>query len=151
VELEDIQPFVAERLTGYRPLGGAVVIQDDGTYPKTPGLEEGLATVGLVLVVWQVESLGAVNVPADGSIVYRVGAHVIIEENQQICRAPGGAQVPYEQAIRLVLARVGGSSEANQPFLPADQPFANFGKQFGVNRAVVSFTKLLITIPDLLP
>jgi hypothetical protein len=88
-------------------------------------------------------------------VVYRVGVHVIIEENQQVCRGPGGSNVPYELAIRLVMARVSGSGEGSgggdQPFLAAEQPFENFGKQQGINRAVVSFTKLLITVPDLLP
>lgn len=155
LQLSKLQPFVVQRLTGYAPLNGAVVIANDGTFPKTPGREEGLASVGLVLTVWQIESLGSDEVVRDGALVTKVGLYVLIEENQQICRGTGGANVPYEDAIELVLMRLAGSGPGgcggDNSITPQDQPFENFGKEQGINRAIVNFTKQLIILPDLSP
>lgn len=156
--LEDIQQFIVGQLEELSAieLGGARVIAEDGTYPKTPGREQGLATEGLVLIVWRVESIGSgddLQTP-DGWMAYNIGIVVLIEENQQVCRGPTGVNVPYEKALRLVMEwlpgrGIGGCGGQN-PFRNHTQPFDNLGKESGINRAIASFTKLLINEPFVL-
>jgi len=157
IELEDIQQDVVARLSGFADFNGAVVVADDGNYPKTPGIEKGLSTVGLVLIAWQIDCIGADagNITSNGFVAYNVAVDIVIEENQAVCRVAAGANVAFLKAVRLVIARLSGSGPGGcggqNPYLPATQVFKNLGKSQGINRAVVSFTKLIITKPDLSP
>jgi hypothetical protein len=154
MNLEELQDWLVTRLDDVTDTGGilegAVVIKEDGSYPKTPAREEALSSPGLALIVWQVESEGLDEVLADGTFKHVVGIHVVVEENQAVNRGENGTDIAAEKAVRLVLERVTGGGDGatgRQAIEPMDPPFKNFGKVNGVNRWVVSFAKTFITRP----
>ena len=142
MNLEDIQPFVVARLQAAPSLAGVPILADDGTYPKTPQREQKLRDVGLVIIVWQIESDG-LGSAANGFAEQDLYIPVLIEENPVICRAVGGLNIPAEKALRLVQSivpgrpithvRPGHSVEVHDP------PFRNFGTIQGVRRIVANF------------
>lgn len=148
MNLEDIQPHVVNWLKADPVLGAVPVLADDGSYPKTPEREAALAGKGLVLIVWQVASEGITDMTRDGVIFHQAGVHVLVEENQAVCRAAGGAGIPAEKAVRLVMERMNGAPPGragHRPFLSLDPPFVSFGKINGVNHWVVSFLSVMRT------
>lgn len=154
MKLYEIQQTIVERLTGAASLGGAPVLAEDGTYPKTPGREEALAAQGLVIIVLLPVLDNALDIEPDSGIFYYAHSDVVIEENQQICRTTG-INIRYELALELVMDRVNGTYEGSggsqQAFMPGDPPGILFGKTQGINRAVAIFTKLMQRQPDLSP
>lgn len=140
MNIEDVQPWVATLLAGQADLAEVPILQDDGTYPKTPGREAALTGKGLVLVVWQIESDHLVDQTPKGAAIESVLVPVVIEENLAVNRAPGGTGVPAMKALRLVReALVGRRSEPSTILVPADPPFRNFGTVNGVHRIAVFF------------
>jgi hypothetical protein len=149
MNLEEIQTYVASLLTAAPALAGVPVQLEDGSYPRTPEREQALATAGLVLTVWEVESGGVADMTPDGTVFHLAVARVVIDENQEVCRN-GGVNIRAEKAVRLVMETLTGADPGGagrHPFLPLDPPFQGFGKIDGVNRWVVSFAKLIETKP----
>lgn len=142
MNLWEIQPFVAGRLTASSTLTGIDVLQDDGTYPKTPLREEKLQTKGLVLIVWEIDSEGLVDVAQTGFGVHDIYVPVVVEENVKVNRSDTGTKIPALKALQFTLTAVSGqrsSPASRHVFLPMDPPFKNFGKVNGINRLVANF------------
>lgn len=143
MNLEEIQPWVAQLLIGDPQLVGVPVLQDDGSYPKTPQREDALNAKGLVLVVWQLECEGTVDVTNSGGLE-EMSLAVIIEENTAVNRGrPGGTGIPAMKALRLVRNALWGQfiePNSRRALRPADPSFKNFGTENGVQRIVAMFT-----------
>lgn len=145
MNLEDIQPFVLNRLATAPSLAAiqaaGCILQDDGTYPKTPAREQKLSEKGLVLIVWEINSEGLLDVSQSGFVSHEIYVPVVVEENVKVNRATGGLQMPAAKALRLVLESLSGqrpSSHSPEVFLPLDPPFNNFGKVNGINRLLAN-------------
>lgn len=147
MNLEDVQPYVLGKLQAAaavgHPLNGIPILSDDGTYPKTPGREAALRDVGIVLIVWQIESDGLVSASPNGMASHDIYVPVLIEENPAVCRAAGALNFPAEKALRLVLQAVPGKPPgAMRPTNSVevhDPPFQSFGTIQGVRRFVANF------------
>lgn len=145
MNLEEIQSYIAGRISAHPSivLSGAVVIEDDGTYPKnlerSAALSEG--GKGLAITVWQIDGENIIDSTVNGPTKGEVYVPVVVEENVSICRASGGANLPIEKAVRYVMEAVVGrpaNAVGNQRASLMEQPFKNFGKIAGVNRIVVN-------------
>jgi hypothetical protein len=137
MNLEDVQPWIASLLASSPGLAGVSVIEDDGTYPKTPGREEALSTQGLCLVVWQIESDGLLDDVPKGAAIETLKLVVVVEENAAVCRGSGGVNIRAEKALRLARAATVGKRHSSDPgaaLRPGDPPFKNFGTTNGVQR-----------------
>ena len=138
-----IQPAIKTLLDAH-PAFSAVpvaVLEDDGTYPKTPGREAALADKGLVLIVWQVDGETTTDSVFSGFSVGDLYVPVVVEENVKICRAVGGANLLAEKAVQHVIEACCGkpvSVPLHRRIHLLDQPFKNFGKVNGVQRIVVN-------------
>lgn len=148
MKLEDIQTTVLAALNASAALSAATKVLEDGSYPQTPGREQALESPGLLLIVWQPDSEGLRSVDNAGNVIHAASCHVVIEENQAVNRAVGGANIPIQQAVRLVMEAVtgAGNKAARKQLIPLDPPFKLFGKQNGVNRAAVGFVTELTTL-----
>ena len=137
--LSDIQPFAAELQRNSPDLAGVPVLEDDGTYPKTPEREEALRTQGLVLIVWQIESDGLVDSSPTGVAAHDIYVPVVIEENVKANRSETGTGIVVEKALQHVLSALCGKpADCSRRFIAMDPPFKNFGKVNGVNRIVAN-------------
>jgi hypothetical protein len=142
VNLWEVQPWVAELVSASPALPDDIILQDDGTYPKTPQREELLRTKGLVLIVWQIESEGLGDVSAAGLAKHDLYVPVVVEENVKVNRAAGGTGIVAEKALQYVLSACTGkrpSATSTEVLLPMDPPFKNFGTVNGVRRIVANF------------
>lgn len=151
MNLEDIQPWITSLLTGHAPLVGVPVIEDDGTYPKTPGREDALRTKGLCLVVWQIESGGLVDEVQKGGAIESLKLTVVIEENAAVCRTASGANIRAEKALRLVRQATIGKRHASDPGVSLrmdDPPFKNFGTANGVMRIAMFLALDNLVVPS---
>jgi hypothetical protein len=143
LNLADIQPFVVSLLKASVPLQAAVVLADDGTYPKTPDREKALRDTGLCLVVWQIESNGLEDHTSSGFASHSVYVPVVIEENVTVNRSDRGTKIIAEQALQYVLEACVGKPKSPLPkrsLTPMDPPFKNFGTANGIQRIVANLT-----------
>lgn len=150
MNLWEIQPHIVELLQNAPRLDDVPVLADDGTYPKTPQREEALRTKGLVLIVWQIESDGLIDVSPTGLAIHGIYVPVVIEENVTANRASTGLKLPAEKALQYVLETVSGRPQSgvpNESFVPMDPPFKNFGRVNGVNRIVINFLHKTVIVP----
>ena len=149
MNLEEVQTFVYNRLSSDTLLSGASIIQEDGSYPLTPGIEEALKTTGLVIVVFQVEGVSVRSVTPSGHSILTVECPIIVHENQKVCRTTG-ANIEAEKAIRLVQERIAGSGSlmnAQQRFRISRNGFEQFGKLNGLNCRYTGFEIDLTVVP----
>lgn len=143
MNLWEIQSFIVGLLKSSALLSKAVVLADDGTYPKTPEREAALRDCGLCLIVWQIESEGLHDASPPGPSSHDVYVPVVIEENVSVNRSDKGTGIVAEQALQYVLAACVGQPKSalpNRSLLPMDPPFKNFGKVNGVNRLVANLS-----------
>jgi hypothetical protein len=143
MNLWDVQPWVKSLVIAHPQLAAVDVLEDDGTYPKTPERERILSEKGLVLVIWEIESDGLADFARGGTLLHDLYVPVLVEENVKVNRTTSGRQMPALQALQYVLAAGSGRKPApTSPFVlqPMDPPFKNFGKVNGVNRLVANFT-----------
>lgn len=145
MNLEEIQSYIADRISAHPSIvaSGAVVIQDDGTYPKNPERAVALSDggKGVAITIWQVDGESVIDASLNGPTKGEVYVPVVVEENVSISRASGGANLPIEKAVRYVMEAVVGrpaNALGNQRASLMEQPFKNFGKIAGVNRIVVN-------------
>lgn len=143
MNFDQIQPAISTLLKAHPAFSAmpTIVIEDDGTYPKTPGREAVLAAKGLVLIVWQVDGETTTGSVFSGFSVGDLYVPVVVEENVKICRAAGGANLPAEKAAQHVIEACCGkpaSVPLHRRIHLLDQPFKNFGKIAGVQRLVVN-------------
>lgn len=141
MNLWEIQPFIVSLLKAAEKLQGAVVLADDGTYPKTPDREKALREPGLCLVVWQIESDGLVDHGNTGLSSHDVYVPVVIEENVTANRSDTGTKILAEQALHYVLETCVGQPKPSLPnrcIVPMDPPFKNFGTVNGIQRIVAN-------------
>jgi hypothetical protein len=141
LNLWEIQPFVVGLLTGSDNLKKAVVLADDGTYPKTPDREKTLRETGLCLIVWQIESHGLDDFTFSGPAVHSVYVPVVIEENVMFNRSDKGTKIVAEQALQYVFEACVGRPKSplpNRSLVPMDPPFKNFGTVNGIQRIVAN-------------
>src|ERR1044071_5199110 len=99
MNLGEIQPWVAQLLranptinalgdiAATAAVGKRIVLEDDGTYPKTPLREEILQTKGLCIVVWQIQADGLADQSRAGTVVPEIYVPIVIEENVKVNRA----------------------------------------------------------------
>lgn len=142
MNIEDIQPWIAELLVAHPGLAAATVLLDDGTYPKTPGREAALGSQGVCLTVWQIESGGLLDSTQRGSAVEVLNLAIVIEENAAVNRGTGGLQLRAEKALRLVREALVGVKRSGEPGAVIrcdDPPFKNFGNRNGVQCLVALF------------
>lgn len=156
MNLWEIQPWVKGLIQANASLSaaGVTVLEDDGTYPKTPGKEDALATKGLVIIVWDIMSDGLNDVAQTGFASHDIHVPVVIEENVKVNRAAGGSQIVATKALQLVLESVSGkrptmpaSRKSPAVILPMDPPFNNFGVINGLRKIVVNFGLNTTLIP----
>lgn len=150
MNIEDVQPWIADLLAAHEDLKLVPTLVDDGSYPKTPGREEALRTAGLCLVVWQVESDGLIDETHKGACIESLSLAVVIEENPKVCRVETGPNIRAEKALRLVREALVGKRPTDDPgaaIRPDNPPFKNFGNQNGVQRIVAMFLIDLQIVP----
>jgi hypothetical protein len=150
MNLWEIQPFIVGLLKENVLFQKAVVLADDGTYPKTPEREKALRDCGLCLIVWQIESEGLQDTSATGLSSHDVYVPVIIEENVTVNRSNKGTKIIAEQALQYVLATCVGrpKSAPNRCILPLDPPFKNFGTVNGIQRIVANLSMRAHIVPS---
>ena len=150
MNLGEVQDYAFQRLTADTALTDASVILEDGSFPMTPGVEDALKTTGLAIIVFQIEAVSARSVTPSGQTVITVECPVIVQENQKICRAAGGAGITADEAVQLVQERILGSGSlvnAQQRFRAARNGFENFGKLNGLNCRYVGFEIDVVVTP----
>jgi hypothetical protein len=141
MNLWEIQPFIVGLLQASTKLQNAVVLADDGTYPKTPEREKALREKGLCLIVWQIESGGLNDHTSAGPASHDVYVPVVIEENVTLNRSDNGTQIIAEKALQYVLEICVGKPKSplpNRSLVPMDPPFKNFGTVNGIQRIVAN-------------
>lgn len=153
MNLHLIQPFVANLLKTAPSLAAVhaagCIMEDDGTYPKTPTREAKLSTKGLVLIVWEIQSEGLIDVSQTGLAAHEIYVPVVVEENVKVNRAASGLNIPATQALQFALQAVSGKRpSSSEVFLPMDPPFHNFGKVNGVNRLLANFVLNTTVVPS---
>ena len=150
MNVEEVLPWIESLIKAHPRVANVSVIIDDGTYPKTPGRENALGTMGLCLIVWQIESDGLIDETQKGACVETLSLAVVIEENVKVCRGPTGMNIPAEKALRLVREALVGKQPDGDPgtvIRCANPPFRNFGNQNGVQRIVAMFNLDLQIVP----
>lgn len=143
MNLWEIQPFVLDLLKASPRLQTAVVLADDGTYPKTPERERALRDCGLCLIVWQIESDGLRDTSANGLASHDVYVPVVIEENVTVNRSEKGTRIIAEQALQYVFETCVGKPKPAMPhraIVLLDPPFKNFGTVNGIQRIVANLS-----------
>ena len=140
MNLEDIQSTAKTLLDAHAPLSSVPILTDDGTYPQTPDRENALSTEGLVIIIWQI-SVGEIE-----DVVSRPGRHsqqvevvIVVEANRVVNQSATGANIAPELAVREILSALCGKP-VNDPFKPANPPWANFGVIDGVNQWIINLT-----------
>lgn len=159
MKLHEVQPFVADAVANVREFVAAGlsinsgIFIEDGTYPKTPKLEETLERCGLAIVVWQVSAIPSIEESPFGTAVFDVFLPVIVEENVKRNRAHGGTGITDEMAAELIMGAVVGLKEpganaGTRPFRLLDLTFKRFLMQDGVSRIAVNVVKRHVITPD---
>ncbi len=148
MNLHEIQQLIHNRIAPLLPDG--VVLDDDGTYPKTPLREQLLAEKGLAVIVWEPESDGLIDTARNGTAVQGIYVPIVVEENVKVNRSTGTTMAALK-ALMVVQAAISGlkAPGSNEVFLPDDTPFQNLGKINGINRIVAFFTLKQAIIPTL--
>jgi hypothetical protein len=150
VNLWEIQPFIVNLLKASSRLEKAVVLADDGTYPKTPERERALRESGLCLIVWQIESEGLADTSISGLSSHDIYVPVVIEENVIANRSDKGTGIVAEQALQYVLETCVGKPKPAMPrraIVPMDPPFKNFGTVNGIQRIVANLSLRCPIVP----
>jgi hypothetical protein len=150
LNLWEIQPFIVGLLKASAKLSDAVVLADDGTYPKTPEREKALREPGLCLIVWQIESGGLHDHTSSGPASHDVYVPVVIEENVTANRSDNGTKITAEKALQYVFEICVGQpkpSLPNRSLVPMDPPFKNFGTVNGIQRIVANLSIRASIIP----
>lgn len=126
-----------------------IVLEDDGTYPKTEFREEVLQTKGLCIVVWEIQCNGLEDVSRAGTLVPEIYVPIVIEENVKVNQATGGTGLCADDAVQLVLAATCGRrpvANSNSILTAFDPPWRNLGTNNGIRQRVVNlaFSKTIV-------
>lgn len=146
MNLEDIQQAVYDLVIDAVSLatvsGAGCIIQDDGTYPKTPTREEKLNEKGLVLTIWQPDAREVVSSSEGGFFTHVVYVPVVVEENVKVNRSLTGLTITALQAVRFVMQAVAGERvRCKSPFVfkvDESKPWDNLRMVNGVQRFLVN-------------
>ena len=101
---------------------------------------KGWGKPGLVLIVWEIESDGLIDVSETGLAAHDVYTPVVIEENPTVSRSETGIGIEAEKALQYVLEEVAGKAGGSRRYIVMDPPFKNFGKVNGIRRMVVNLS-----------
>lgn len=143
MNLELLQSYVAGLLAAepvFSAAGLAVgtgIILDDGTYPKIPGREAALRTLGLCLTVGDPD-YGMADSVRGGTSKVLCDLVVGIEENVKVNQSATGTGITFHKAIRLVIQSVIGRPGGSESALAHIQTI-NHGIENGVRLATVRF------------
>ncbi len=143
MNLEDLQSYVAGLLAAepvFSAAGLAVgtgIILDDGTYPKVPGREEALRTLGLCITVGDPD-YGMADSVRGGTSKVLCDLVVGVEENVRVNQSATGTGIAFHAAIRKVIQRVSGKPADAEQNLQHAQTI-NHGIENGVRLATVRF------------
>jgi len=136
----------AAKLAGQQvPADARGIVLEDGTFPKTPGLEGALGAPGLAIVVWHIGNLGLIDTSKSGVCNMQLYIAIVVQENAAVNRAQGGtgivAEKAYEYVCQAILGKRMDSDPINTAILPHHEPFDNLGTNNGVWSIVGNFTK----------
>ena len=140
MKLEEVQSTAKGLLDKHAPLTGISILADDGTYPQTPNREAALATEGIVIIVWQVTGADLNDkIRSSSRHSQIVELPISVEENRTVNQSNTGLKLSAEKAVRLTLSALCGKPDDN-PFTPANPPWANFGNVDGVSQWIINLT-----------
>lgn len=155
IDLDHIQSFVASRLAMHQAFAqaglsvGSGILIEDGTYPKNAQLERMLNSVGIALVVWQVEALPSDAESPNGTTVFDIFLPVIVEENPRKNQTGVSAIKAVSEVLKAIVGQPKQSLHpGSRPFRTLDQPFQNLGMADGVQRYAVNLTMRHVITPQ---
>ncbi|HZV37092.1 MAG TPA: hypothetical protein VFB72_21120 [Verrucomicrobiae bacterium] len=127
------------------PAAARGIVIEDGTFPKTPGLESALQAPGLAIVIWYVGNVGLIATSKSGVSNVQLYLAIVIQENAAVNRAQGGTGIRAEDAYQYVYQAIAGKRMDGDPLntnvVPHHEPFDNLGTANGVWSIVGNFTK----------
>lgn len=141
MRLGEIQEFVYDRLATDELLEGATILKEDGDFPKTPGLEAGLKSSGLAIVVFPIEANNFTSITPSGHSILTVEVDIVISENRSVNASEDGIGISAEEACHLVFERILGSGSnlnAQQRFAMVSNGFVQLGKINGLHMIVAT-------------
>lgn len=140
MKLADIQSTAKSLLEAHPGLLGVPVLADDGSYPQTPDREAALKTEGVVIILWQINTGELKDTTRPGRFAQTVEMPISVEENQAVNLGGDGLGIKAETIVQEILTALSGKPSIDDPFMPANPPFANFGKVDGVNQWIINIT-----------
>lgn len=123
-------------------LAAGAILADDGSYPKTPGREEALRSLGLCLIVLELESAGLASTGNSAGAVEQIAVTVVVDYRASVA-ADAEHGLNHWQALHHTRQALQGKPTTNlvpqQRFLPDTPPWENYGKIGGDNRLTANF------------
>jgi hypothetical protein len=146
MNLDEIQPFVAARIAEHpalaalrvfdpeNPVAGSGIVVYRGTFPKTAGREESLATHGACFIV-DVFTSDSLEDAAKASALVGLNVSVLVEENPKRNTALPSCERLAQYAAEAVIGKGTGRG-----FRLASNPFEHLGQSNGLTQVLVNFT-----------
>lgn len=109
------QADVAARLSSASWIGSIAVVQDDGTYPKSPALEASLRDVGIAITVMLPTGVEIVDTSSSGHAYVTASVKIAIDERVSFNRGASGTNKTASEVLELAIARMLGSLGGSNP------------------------------------
>lgn len=146
MNFDEIQPAIKALIIAHPNLTLEAVLEDDGTWPRTPGREAALNGRGICITIWQPDGESITDETFNGFACGDLYVPVVVEQNVTAsAKLSTGAQtnalIVCQRVIEACVGRprTGPNKVAQHRTIKLlDQPFKNFGKINGVNRIVVN-------------